>query len=623
MTPEQRKQARRYLYRSFTFMKPFLGLAIVTFVLAAAMEVMPIISVALYQSFFKTFQSQYQSGAPMSELFSRSDVLVLFVVLLALMFLQPVIKFFREYLQKILETKLLAGIRQRVYDHVQKLSMGAFAKGRTGVLMRRILEEPEAVKQLLTEVALFPLIDLAVLLLVIGYLFMQNALLTLILLACIPLYMVTFLITNRRLQVHAEGIRDAERDLSGNVEETVNGISDIQLFNAEERRSREFTTLQDRGIRSQLALAKWFGLSGEGAMTINTFGRLVMLGVGFAMMSKGSLQFDQLFAFFALSSQLFEPALRLIAVNNLYQSLVPVLAGTWELLDEKPEIADREGARALDRDPEQIRFEGVTFSYAPGAPPVLHDLSFEARRGGVTALVGPIGCGKSTTFNLILRFLEAQEGKVLLDAEDVRAFTVHSLRQRISKLSQFPIFFKDRIRENIRFSLPGASDAEVEAAARMAHIHDTIVSRIEGGYDAVIAAQVPSGGQKRLIALSRCFLRKPAVLLLDEPTANLDLEEKDLLKQVIRDYSKQAVVMIIDHDINFIADVSDQILVMDHGRVVEQGNHDELLAQGGLYSRFHTLSGLERDGLVAPPAPPPSPMMMGMGPMGGPPGFGP
>jgi ABC-type multidrug transport system fused ATPase/permease subunit len=621
MTAEQRKQARRYLYRSFTFMKPFVGLSIFTFLLAAAMEVMPIVSVALYQGFFKTFQSQVQTGAPISELFSRGDVLVLFIVLLAIMFLQPVVKFGREYLQKILETRLLAGIRQRVYDHVQKLSMGAFAKGRTGVLMRRILEEPEAVKQLLTEVALFPLIDLAVLLLVIGYLFMQNAMLTLILLACIPLYMVTFLITNRRLQVHAEGIRDAERDMSGNVEETVNGISDIQLFNAEERRSREFTTLQARGISSQLALAKWFGLSGEGAMTINTFGRLVMLGVGFSMMSRGTLQFDQLFAFFALSSQLFEPALRLIAVNNLYQSLVPVLAGTWELLDEKPEIIDREGSRALERDPGQIRFEGVSFSYAPGAPPVLQDLGFEVKRGAVTALVGPIGCGKSTTFNLILRFLEAQQGKVLLDETDVRAFTVHSLRQRVSKLSQFPIFFKDRIRENIRFSRPGASDAEVEVAARMAHIHETIVSRIEGGYDAVIAAQVPSGGQKRLIALSRCFLRNPAVLLLDEPTANLDLEEKDLLKQVIRDYSKQAVVMIIDHDINFIADVADQILVMDRGRVVEQGSHDELIAVGGLYSRFHTLSGLERDGLVPPPAPPPpAGMMMGMG---GPPGFGP
>jgi ABC-type multidrug transport system fused ATPase/permease subunit len=445
--------------------------------------------------------------------------------------------------------------------------------------------------------------------------------------------MVTFLLTNKRLQVHAETIRDAERDLSGNVEETVNGISDIQLFGAEARRATEFAGLQARNVRGHLSLAKWFGLSGEGAMTINTFGRLVMLGVGFWMMTRGQLQFDQLFAFFALSSMLFEPALRLVAVNNLYQSLLPVLAGTWELLDERPEIVDRPDARALGSDPQLAALEHVTFAYGrgpselgappggatPPGPPVLRDLTLEARRGTVTALVGPIGCGKSTTFNLLLRFLQAQEGRVLLDGVDLRELSVHSVRQRVSKLSQFPIFFKDTIRENIRFSRPEASDAEVEAAARLAHIHDTIVQRIEGGYDAVVATQYPSGGQKRLIALARCFLRRPAVLLLDEPTANLDLEEKDLLKKVIRDYSRDAVVMIIDHDINFIADLADRILVMDRGQLVEQGTHAELMARGGLYGRFHTLSGLERDGLVPPPAPPPE-----VGPPGfGPPGFGP
>jgi ABC-type multidrug transport system fused ATPase/permease subunit len=619
MTPEQKRLARRNLFRSFVFMRPFLALTGVVFGLAALMQVLPLATVYLYQAFFKTFQQQFQGGGALTELFVRTDVVVLFIVLLVLLLIYPVSKFFQEYLGKILEVKILSNIRQRIYDHVQTLSMDAFSRGKTGALMRRILEEPEAVKQLLTEVALLPAIDLIVLLLVVGYLLIQNVWLTLILLACIPVYMITFLITNARLQVHAETIRDAERDLATNVEETVNGISDIQLFNAETRRSREFNDVQARTIRGQVMLAKWFGISGEGAMTINTFGRLVMLAVGFWMMTRGSLRFDQLFAFFALSEMLFEPALRLVAVNNLYQSLVPILEGTWELLDQRPEIIDRPNAAALDHPPQKVTFDGVEFAYTPGQP-VLRDFSFELERGAVTALVGPIGCGKSTTFNLLLRFLEPQGGRVLLDGADVHEFTVASLRQEISKLSQFPIFFKESIRENVRFSKPDASDADIEDAARMANIHDTIVGRIEGGYDSVVAAQYPSGGQKRLIALARCFLRKPAVLLLDEPTANLDLEEKDLLKRVIREYSREAIVMIIDHDINFIADVAERILVMDGGRIVEQGNHEQLMANQGLYSRFHTLSGLERDGLVPPraPEPEPAPMMPMGGPMMGP-----
>ena len=595
MTANRRRAARQNLWRGFAFLRPFVALTVVTFLVAAAIHVLPIVSVALYQRFFQSLQQEFQrGGADLGALLARPEVLVVFGLLLGILLVTPALRFVHQYVNRALEVRVLANIRQRLYEHVQSLSMGAFARGRTGTLMRRVMQEPEAVRQVLTEVALFPAIDVVVLAAVVVYLLRQNVWLTVILVACIPIYMVVFLVTNRRLQVHAEELRDAERDLNATIEETINGIADIQLFNGEARRSAEFEELQQRSTRSHLLLTKWFGISGEGAMTINTLGRLAMLGAGFWMLTRGRLHFDQLFAFFALSSMLFEPALRLVGVNNLYHSLIPVLEGTWELLAERPEVTDRATARALDHDPTRITFERVEFSYGPEEP-VLRGLDFELVRGQVTALVGPIGCGKSTTFNLLLRFVQAQRGHVLLDGTNLVDFTIQSVRQRVSRLSQFPVFFRESIRENIRFSRPEASDLEVEEAARLAHVHEIIRERIDGGYDAPITAQFPSGGQKRLIALARCFLRRPAVLLLDEPTANLDLHEKELLKGVIREYARDAMVAIIDHDLAFIADVADRVLVMDEGRVAEQGTPAELLARGGLYARLQVLAGAERE----------------------------
>jgi len=510
LTPERRRAARRNLRRSFSFLRPLWRITVVTFVFAAVMQVLPVVQVALFQGFFRTLQQRLAAGDRVADLFTQQPVIVIFAVLLGLLLITPLFKFSHELLSRMLELRLLNTIRQRIYDHVQGLSMGAFARGRTGELMRRIIEEPDAVRQVLTEVTLFPALDVILLVVVLGYLLSQNALLTAILVAFIPIYMVVFRVTNHRLQRFAEAGRDAERDLAGNVEETLSGIADIQLFGAERRRSEEFSRVQHQGLRSQFQLAKWFGIAGEGAMTINTVGRLVMLGVGFWMVTRETLAFDELFAFFALSAMLFEPALRLVGVNNLYQSLIPVLEGTWELLDEQPEVRDSPDARPLERAPQTMILDDVHFAYTPGSP-VLRGLSAEVKRGQVTALVGSIGCGKSTTFNLLLRFFDPQQGRVLFDGVDAREFRIESLRSVISKLSQFPIFFKDSIEQNIRFSRPEASRDEVIAAAQQANIDRTIRERIDGGYAATVSAQFPSGGQKRLIALARCLLRRPAV----------------------------------------------------------------------------------------------------------------
>jgi ATP-binding cassette, subfamily B, bacterial len=242
----------------------------------------------------------------------------------------------------------------------------------------------------------------------------------------------------------------------------------------------------------------------------------------------------------------------------------------------------------------------VTFGYSDRQA-VLDGLSFSVAEGETVALVGGIGSGKSTVFNLMLRFLDPQRGRILLDGHEIAGVTIASLRDQVSKLAQFPFFTKDTIRENIRLARQEASDADVEEACRQAHVHTVITDpmKMHDGYDTVVDVQVPSGGQKRLIALARCLLRRPEVLLLDEPTENLDADQRARLTGVIRDYARDRTCLVISHDMDFIAAVADRILVLEDGRITQVGDHRTLIAEGGLYKRLHEAQNVDPD-LVYP-----------------------
>ncbi len=492
------------------------------------------------------------------------------------------------------EQILVVDIRQRVHDHLQTLSMDFFARSRTGELIQRVTTESAGVQRLLTGCLIPPLIDTIVLLVAVSYLMILCWQMTIAALVLTPLALLTLRYAGAHVQAAVRKEMTADRAMSTELEQTVSGISEIQMFNAQSLRSKRFHEVSENAAKAGASSVAWMQATANGSQIFVALSTVVVLLVGIGFSASFGLTFAGLLVFAGMVPTMFGAAQRVMGAYTTYKSVAPNAASTYELLDTRPSVVEMPGAAELDAVQGNLVFEDVTFGYTP-AHAVLDGLTFSVAEGETVALVGGIGSGKSTVFNLLLRFLDPQRGRILLDGHDISGVTVASLREQVSKLAQFPFFTKDTIRENIRLARPAATDAEIEAACVQAHIHSVITDpvKMHDGYDTVIDVQVPSGGQKRLIALARCLLRRPEVLLLDEPTENLDADQRARLTGVIRGYARDRTCMVISHDMDFIAAVADRILVLEEGRIVQSGDHRALMAEGGLYKRLYEAQNAE------------------------------
>ncbi len=486
------------------------------------------------------------------------------------------------------DSMLLVDIRQRVHDHVESLSLDFFTASRTGELIQRVTVEPAAVQRLLTGCLLPPLIDVVVLVVAVGYLIAISWQMTVAALALTPLALITLRYAGRGVQTAMRRVMRADRAMAAELEQTVSGIAEIQMFNAQPLRSRRFRAVSEDAARSDATSVVWMQATANGSQVFVALSTVVVLLVGIGFSSSFGLTFAGLIVFTGMVPTMFGAAQRVLGAYTTYQSVAPNATSTYQLLDTEATVREPADAAVLGDVHGNLTLEDVTFGYTADQT-ILDRLSFAIAEGETVALVGGTGSGKSTVFNLILRFIDPRDGRILLDGTDIADVTIASLRDRVSKLAQFPFFIKDTIRENIRLARPDATDAEVEEACENAHIHSIITdpTKMRDGYDTVVDVQVPSGGQKRLIALARCLLRRPEVLLLDEPTENLDADQRARLTGVIRGYARDRTCVVISHDMDFVAAVADRILVLEQGRIAAMGDHHTLMAEGGLYKRLY------------------------------------
>lgn len=490
-----------------------------------------------------------------------------------------------NYVAAWVSERVLQELRLRTFALLQRMESAFFQRFQTGDILSCISSDLLAVQFAFTSALAEGLRLTLTLLASLILLFSLDWKLGLLGVAGLPLY---FLTTRFLGPPAARASLQRQQDLAATtstVQEDLLAQPVVKAFGLEEQTIAAYHAQLSRLFRSSLRLTFLSSLYGLSANSITYAVQLTILGVGGYLIMEGTLTLGSLIAFLSLLAQVIGPVQALSGIVQELQQATGAMERVNELLRQVPAIIDREGAQPLPRLSRAIRLEGVSFSYT-GRQQALADVRLEIPAGAKVALVGPTGAGKSTVLNLLMRFYDPQAGRVTFDGTDLRDAALASLRGQIGVVFQDSFLFDTSIRENIRLGRPDATDAEVEAAAQVAEIHDRILA-LPLGYDTPVGERgcQLSGGERQRIAIARAILRHPSVLVLDEATSALDPQTEAAIMKTLGWLSVGRTVIMITHRLAAAARM-DRIYVLDCGRLVEWGSHAELLYRGGLYARL-------------------------------------
>ncbi len=494
----------------------------------------------------------------------------------------------QNYLSTVVGQRVMYDLRNQMYAHLQRLSLRFFTDHRTGEIISRVTNDVGGVQQVVTTTLVSTVTNLAVVGSTAALIFALDWRLALVAVGVLPLFILPTRRVGRARQRLAGQVQAALAEMNHHMHETLNvsGALLVRVFGRREEETERFrrrnAELMRLNVRQSL-VGRWF------FMWIGLFGSLgpaVIYGFGGWLAIRGQISVGTVVAFVALLGRLYGPLSMLLNVHvELYASLA-LFRRIFEYLDLEPEVRGRPGARPLTAVRGRVAFEDVTFSYRPGAP-ALRDLSFTVEPGRLCALVGPSGAGKTTVTYLLLRLYDPDAGRVTLDGVDLRDVTLASLAEQVGVVTQEPYLFYGTVRENLLYARPGATQDELEEACRAAQVHE-VVAALPQGYDTVIGERGYrlSGGEKQRLAIARVVLKDPRLLILDEATSSLDSHSERLVQQALDHLLRGRTSIVIAHRLSTVLQ-ADKILVLDGGRLVEEGTHAELLARGGLYSLLY------------------------------------
>ena len=527
------------------------------------------------KDFIKTFISRYIDFSDWSYI----------VIALPLVFtLIAVFGYLHRYLIEWIGKKVVMNIRNKLYSHLHTLSLDFFSRSRTGELISRVTNDVTIIETSISRVAVSVLVHPLMVILLLIFLFRFSWVLALVVLIGFPLIILPILGFGRKVKKNSSRMQRKMADITSILQETLSGIRVVKAFSMQryeidkfERENEKLFRLSAKIIRLLHAIRPFIEMIGGISLAF-----VILFGIRAL-----NLGLHDIFGFAAALYMIYEPMKKMSQLNAHIQMGLAAAERVFLILDARPSISEAKDAKELGELQEGIKYKSVNFSY--NTDKVLDNIGFEIRKGEIVALVGPSGAGKTTIANLLLRFYDPDSGAISIDNNNLCSATINSLRQQLGIVTQETILFNDTVQANIAYGKPDMPLEKIEEAARAANAHD-FITELPEQYDTMIGERgvLLSGGQRQRLAIARAILKNPPILILDEATSSLDTESERLVQTAIDRLMRDRTVLVIAHRLSTIQHAN-KIIVLDRGRIIQQGNHEELLKAGGLYKKLYDM----------------------------------
>jgi len=514
---------------------------------------------------------------------------VITIAIVAVFLLKDLFIYLYSYLMRYVGASVIADLRELLYDHLILLPLGYFTKNSTGNLISRMTNDIGMLQGVLASSIKDFFVEGFTMIALIGVAIYRKWDLAILAMIVLPFAVLIAVKIGKMVKKASGSVQDRMAELTTTLSETFTGIKMVKAFGMEEFEGKRFNEKNRRYLSIFLKVTRISEIPSPLMEFIGGLGIAFVVFYGGSQVIKGTTSTGTLFSFITAILMLYAPVRRLGQVNINLQQAIGATERVFQILDMRGEVYRGDGLKELPQIKEGIEFRNVSFHYGDRKRHILSDINLKVDAGEIVALIGVSGVGKTTLVNLIPRFYDPTEGVILIDGIDIKEVTLKSLREKIGIVSQETILFNDTIRNNIAYGKIGADESLIIEAAKTAYAHEFIIEMPEG-YDTVIGEKGVrlSGGEKQRIAIARALLRNPPILILDEATSSLDTASELLVQEALKNLMKDRTTFVIAHRLSTIQK-ADRIVVIDRGRIVEMGSHDELLLRGNLYRRLYSM----------------------------------